>query len=112
MDILDPARSDHMVEDWDFVFSNGFMLEFTVDTTVGDSCIVNSDRTFVDISLAEKDSLTIPGTKTIAEDTTVNLSHVVCFHRRTRHIMEPTLEQKEEWKKALKSMAGKKQAYM
>ena len=103
-------RQPHLVEDLDFTFSNGFMMTLTVDPAAGDYCKFDPSSPVVLIHMTEKESLSDPAGKTPPEDITIMLANILCIQHRIRAVEDPTAEQKEEWRKAVSEMSGKKPA--
>lgn len=105
-------RQPHLVEDWDFSFTTGHMMTFTIDPVVGDYCKFDPASPVAFIHMTEKESLANPLDKFPPEDITIMLSNVLCVQHRIRAVEDPTMEQKEEWRKAIQEMSGKKAQHL
>ena len=106
MEITNIPAEPHVVEDWDFVSINGFLLPLTIDPTLGEYCKFEPGGSVAVIHQVAKESIIGPDSKTQPEDTTIILSNILFVRKRLRSAQEPTIDQKEEWKQMLRKMAG------
>lgn len=102
MKIENIAKEPHLVEDWEITYSNGSALAVTLNSALGDSVVVGSD--FAEFHLSEKPSHVNPDDVLAAEDLIIPLANVNCLRKRVRLLLDPTLEEKEEWQRILNEL--------
>ena len=106
MEITNITPEPHMVEDWDFVSTSGFLLPLTVDPALGEYCKINRDTSIAVVHQVSKESAIDPESKIQPEETTIMLYNILFIRKRLRSTQEATVEQKEEWKQILRKMAS------
>ena|SRR3990167_3545863 len=92
------------VEDFDFNFSNGSAISITMDEKAGDLYLFDPTKTVAWFSSAEKPSMVDPEEMYPAEEVFIPLANVLCVRRRKRQIEQASIEEKEEWIRALRSL--------
>lgn len=99
--IVNAPEVKRMVDDYDFTFAAGMVMQITVNTDAGDTI------TFTDpivIRSAAKPSMNDPDIMIPAEEISVYKTHLAAVHHRVREIVELTPEQQHEWAKTLKEI--------
>ena len=99
--IVNPS---HPVHDWDFLLTGGLLIQHTIDETIGDSLVVDSDRTY--IHLVERPQRGNPKAILPAEDVTIQNAHILLTKHRVRMVKEETAEDHVAWQKLLKEVSG------
>lgn len=92
------------VSDYDFIFTSGMILPFTIDQNAGDKMIVG-DRVIL-IHLASKPSMKDPAKMLPSEDITVFTQHVISIQQRERELTELSPAQRLLWEKTLQEVSG------
>lgn len=86
-----------ILEDYDIVFSSGAMIPITIDSSKGDT--ISIDGPEIRVVLTSKPSQIKPNTFLPAEDIIIFKQHILTVQHRTREVIEPSLEEKEQWNK-------------
>lgn len=87
------------VTDYNFVFSSGIGVSYTIDPTVGDSIVWDDSHVLIHLGAKNDPANTRP-----AEDTTIYIAHLASFHRMVREELVLTPEQRFEWQKQWNAM--------
>ena len=95
----------HLVDDYDFNFSNGLFMSITVDKEAGDTIEEPDAQTRV-FKLSEKPSRTQSDTMLPPEEVSIYMPHVLYVTHRTRIQLLPTKEQSDEFQKTLHKLTG------
>ena len=100
MIIQNPDPEKHEVHDYDITLSNGFLLQVTVDETLGDSIEFGSTTTH--IHLSAKPSRINPKETLGKEDISVFNQHIIVVNHKCRMVTPPSVEDKDNWLDAFK----------
>ena len=95
----DPTR--RIVEDYDFTFNGGQVLRITTDKEGGDTVSFEQAPLAIQIKITEKPSLA-PGFTNPAREVTIFQTHLIAIEKSLREVVDMTVEQKEQWKEAIK----------
>ena len=101
MIITEPEPQSIVYEDWDFTFSNGLLMSFSVAKDLGDTVDFDTAPMAVQFHFAEKFSPTDLDAKVPPEDITVMMQHVLSVSHRTRLVTPPTREERDLFKQAI-----------
>lgn len=93
-----------IVKDFDFKFSSGDLMSVTVNEELGD--YVKETETGWEVFMAPKPSLNYPNETLAAELIRVSGRHLLFVAQRERKVMERTIEEKTEWVRTMKEVAG------
>jgi hypothetical protein len=104
MDLIVQPTPIKKVYEYDFVLTTGLVMPVTIDHDAGDT-IQFGDKQVV-IHQSPKAHLFDPTASTGAEDITIFVQHLASVQRREREIVEMTPEQKFQYEKTLKELAG------
>ena len=99
----DPAR--RLVEEYKFSFSGGQILPVIIDKEAGDTVSFEKQPLAILISIVAKPSYFDPTVRTKAEEITIFYTHLLAIEKFEREVVDMTVEQREEWKEALKTFA-------
>jgi len=105
MIIKSPDPTPRKVDDYEFVFTSGYIMPVTIDNFLGDS--IEFTDSGVTIHLVAKPSIADPAQTMPAEDVTIFLRHLCSVVHRVRELIPQTVEQKLEWKKTLQELVSK-----
>jgi hypothetical protein len=94
-----------VVEEYEFIFSSGFLLAISIEPSEGDLIDFGSDRIL--ITKPSKPSLVDPNQSLPAEDVTLFRNHLISIQHRTREVVGRTPDQEVEWQETLKEVGGK-----
>jgi hypothetical protein len=101
MDITSPEVKK-TYEDYDILFSSGFLMPLVVDPSNGDTIDLEADP--IRIFIAPKPTQSDPKKFTQREDIIVFRSHILSIQHRTREAIEPSPEEKHQLAKAFKDL--------
>ena len=96
-----PETPTILYDDFDFTFSNGLLMSFSVAKELGDTVDWDTNPMAVKFHLAEKSSSTDAEAKVPPEDITVLMQHVISVSHRTRKVSLPTKEERDLFQQAL-----------
>ena len=88
-------------EDYDVTFTNGLMMSFSVAKDLGDTVDFDDSPMAVRFYFAEKPMPTDQNAKTVPEDITVLMQHVLTISHRSRTVMPPTQEERDLFQQTL-----------
>jgi|SRR6266496_3572096 len=112
MQIKNLVPTERIVEDYDFILSSSQTLPVTIDRDLGDSITFLTSPLAVVIKLAAKPSLANPDVLLPEEEVTIFQAHIIAIQKRNRVVLDQTVEQKEEWKQALKAFHNNPPGYV
>lgn len=95
INIVDPTPT--FVDDYDFCFQGGHIIQVTVDKEAGDTFEVTESVIFIDI--IEKPSPQNPNLKIFAEDWKLYKNQLLAVKHTKREVQKATDEQKVELSK-------------
>lgn len=101
MRIDHPSPEPYQVEDFDFSFSNGLLLSFSVAKGLGDTVDFDTAPLAVKFHFSEKPSPTNADAKLPEEEITVLMQHVLTVAKRVRMVTPPTQEERDLFKRVL-----------
>lgn len=101
MRITEPDPREIIRDEYDFTFSNGLLMSFSVAKDLGDTVDFDTSPMAVRLHFAAKTSSTNPDTKFPSEDITLLMQHVISIAHRTRAVTLPTKEQQDLFKQVL-----------
>lgn len=106
MRIENPLPEPYAVDDYDFHFSNGSTMSFSIAEALGDTIDFEKHKPLaVELHFAEKPGVTDPDAKLPAEDITIMLQHIVLVAHRTRVVQPLSREEKDLFKDTLLKMS-------
>lgn len=94
------------VEDYDILFTNGYLMPLTLDASLGDTIFFNDKM--IKITLAARPIQSDPDKSTPAEDITVFMANVLSIRHCVREVVEPTPEEKAEYRKTWQEFTSHK----
>ena len=100
MRIDNPTPEPVLYEDYDITFANGMTLPISISKSLGDTVDFDTSPLSVIFHLAEKASPSDDEVRIPPEDITIFMTHVLSIARRTRTIIPPTQEQKDQFRQA------------
>lgn len=103
MDIIVPEVK-RVVDDYDFLFTSGFMMPVTIDREAGDKVDFNKDG--ITIYLSAKPAQSDPRRLLPAEDITIFSQHLLSVQHRRREVTMLTPDEKREWHKTFNELSG------
>lgn len=101
MIISSPEPEPYPVDEYDFTFTNGLLMTFTVAKDLGDFVDFDTAPLAVKFHFAEKPSQTDPDQKISPEDITVMMNHVITVAHRIRQVIPQTRAAKDLFKQTL-----------
>ena len=101
MRIDHPGPAPYKVEDYDFTFSSGVIMSFSVVPDCGDKVDFGTSTMAVTFHFAEKPLPSDSESRFPAEDITILMQHVMTISHRSRTVTPPTLEEQDLFKQAL-----------
>ena len=93
------------VEDYDITFQNGLTMPITVNAKVGDTVDFDTSPLTTIFHIKEQPSAMDPKLIIPSEDITIFMSHVIAIHHRTRQVIPPTPEQRDEFQRTIHELA-------
>ena len=104
MYIQSSSPEPYEVEDYDLTFVNGLFMTVTVDAKAGDAVDYDTSPLTTIFHLSEKPSPTNAKLTVPAENITIFMNHVLSVQRRTRIVVQPAPEVKDEFQRTLHSL--------
>lgn len=101
MRIESPLPEPYLVDDYDFHFSSGLTMSFSIAKDLGDTIDFDTSPMAVQLHFAEKPSTTDPDATVPPEDITVLMQHVLLVAHRTRTVQPPSREEKDNFQRSL-----------
>jgi hypothetical protein len=100
-----PEPEKHIVDNYDFWFTNGQVMSLQIDPVLGDHIDFSTHPTAVTIHLAAKPHRTNPDNRLPQEDITIFLSHLLTIIKKTEEVVPLTTEQQIQWQKTVQEIA-------
>lgn len=104
--IINPVISPHMIDEFDFLFTNGLSMPVTIDRDNGDMVDFDSSPAIIHIKLSAKRSISSSDVMLPAEDIMVYTSHIISISHRSREVLPLTPDQAESFKTTLLKLSS------
>lgn len=105
MFITSPDPISRMIDEYEFVFTNGQSMTVPVDVVVGDSIDFNTHPMAVMIHMETKPSPTNPAVTMKPEDVTIFVSHILTIVKRQKEFIPLSTEQQDAWKRTVQEIS-------
>lgn len=103
--ITSGTMEPHEVDDFDFIFVNGFVFPITVDYAAGDT--INFGEREIEIHIHKKPLLAEGNTLDTTEHTILNRNNILIINHRVRTVLPQSPEQRDQFSMLIKQKTGK-----
>ena len=105
MRIDHPIPEPYLVDDYDFSFTNGLSMSFSVAKDLGDTVDFDTSPMAVQFHFTGKPTSSDPDVHLPDEDVTILMQHVLLVSHRSRKVTPPSLEERDLFKQTLQQLS-------